>query len=321
MLPYAPITINQICIWIALSLVFFGSAVWFPLVGIFLSLLTPLPSSLSLYAWGTPVGYIVPIGAFLTGILVFGISGFGASVPYFCLFIILGTLIGHFIRLEKSREFTAMAATVSVFILGTALFFWRHQGSDGPVFRHLEEKTFQYILTFLKDAGVEGIDKPYLQDQIRQTIHTVVRLLPGASFGSLLFSAAINVIGVERYSTKKGYPFPDQKRITQWSAPEWLVWPVICTGFMIFITPSWRIPAMNILIVLSVVYFLQGVCILGFFAEKWKLSMWIKAIGIFLIIVQQYLTLLVAVTGFFDTWINFRKVNKNNKKKEKGEEG
>ncbi|SFM85398.1 DUF2232 domain-containing protein [Thermodesulforhabdus norvegica] len=310
MFSYAPVTVQQVTIWIGLSLIFFGSAVWFPFVGLFLSFLTPIPSSLSVYTWGIPSGYVVPVGALICGGLLFGVLGFGQSLPYFALFLTLGALIGYFVRQGRSREFCVMAATAFVFAAGSLLFFLKHQGSDGSIFTRLEEKTFQYIMALLKDSGLEEAERPYIKEQIRQMVHMVVRLLPGASFGSLLISAVINIVGLERYSSQKGYPLPRWSKLALWKAPDWLVWPVIFSGFAALFAASLRAIAFNLIIVLGVIYLFHGMCILGFFAEKWKLSWWVKALAIFLIVTQQYLTLLVALTGFFDTWANFRKISK-----------
>lgn len=310
MFPYAPVTIQQVIIWVGLSLIFFGSAVWFPFIGLFLSFLTPIPSSLSVYTWGIPSGYVVPLGALICGVVLFGSLSFGQSIPYFALFLVLGALIGYLVRCGRSREFCVLVATAVVFAVGSILFLWKYSGIDGGIFNRLEEKTFQYIMALLKNSGVQDVERSYIRDQIRQMVHTVVRLLPGASFGSLLISAAINIISLERYSHQKGYPLPEWKRLVLWNSPEWLVWPVIFLGFTALFVSFLRTVSLNFIIVLCVVYFFHGMCILAFFAEKWRLSPWIKALGIVIVATQQYLTLFVALTGFFDTWANFRKIPK-----------
>ncbi len=306
--PYIPINSSQVVVWVCLTIVFFGSAVWFPLVGIFLSLLTPIPSSLSVYQWGLPRGCYVPGVSLLVAIAVFSISGVAPVVSYLFTLLLMGILIGYFARSFASREFTVCASAAVAFMVGMLVFWFRHSETGTPLFQNIENKTFDYIVSLLKEAGVEGVDKPFIQEQLRTTVHTVVRLLPGAFLGSLLFAGTINSIGITRFSIRKGLPVPPWDKATRWRSPDWLVWPVICCGFALLISSSVRIIALNGLIVLGTIYFLQGLSILGFFSEKLSVPQWIRILGIVLILVQQYLSLFAAVLGFFDVWFDFRKI-------------
>ncbi|MBW1974628.1 MAG: DUF2232 domain-containing protein [Deltaproteobacteria bacterium] len=312
--PEVPFDMTQAGGWIVLSSALFGSAVWFPLVGVFLSLLTPIPSSLSVYQWGVPRGYAVPLGSFTLSILIFAIVGGFHALPYFAMFLIMGIVLGHCVRSFFSREFAVCLASGLTFVLGAVLFWYHHHSPEGSIFDRLEERTLQYLIEVLKEAGVTGVDRPYLYEQIKNTVHTVVRLLPGASLGSLLFAGAVNSVGIHRYSRRKSLPFPDWKDGILWRSPDWLVWPVILSGFAALFVPTVRVIVLNILIVLGVIYFLQGLSVTGFLAAKLALPPWLKVLGIILIITQQYLSLVVVFVGFFDVWFDFRKINMERRK-------
>ncbi len=306
--PDVPVSIAQITLWVCSTVIFFGSAVWFPIVGIFLSLLTPVPSSFSIYQWGVSRGYVVPLASFIVSFVVFYFAGIASVVSYLFTLLLMGMSIGYFARQCASREFTVSVSAFIAFITGMAIFWYKHQGPDVSLFQDLENKTFSYIIALLKEAGVEGADKPFVRDQIKATVHTAVRLLPGAFLGSLLFAGAINTLGIVGFSARKGLPAPPWEKPTKWRSPDWLVWPVICFGFALLVSSSVRLVALNVLIVLVVIYFLQGLSILGFYAEKLSVPLWVRILVIVLVLVQQYLSLLVAAVGFFDVWFDFRKI-------------
>jgi uncharacterized protein YybS (DUF2232 family) len=68
----------------------------------------------------------------------------------------------------------------------------------------------------------------------------------------------------------------------------------------------------NGLIVLMTVYFFQGMAITTFFFQKKRFPFILRVFFYGLIVVQQFLLLLVIALGFFDTWLNFRKLGVSN---------
>ena len=68
---------------------------------------------------------------------------------------------------------------------------------------------------------------------------------------------------------------------------------------------------MNGVIVLMTVYFFQGIAIVSFFFEKKQLPVALRFILYSLIAIQQLLLLVVIGCGFFDMWLNFRKLETN----------
>ncbi len=75
--------------------------------------------------------------------------------------------------------------------------------------------------------------------------------------------------------------------------------------------------ALNGMVVLTIIYFFQGIAIISFYFEKKKIPMAIRTLLYGTIIIQQIFLLVIAGIGFFDVWLNFRKLgNDNNKDKQ-----
>jgi len=68
---------------------------------------------------------------------------------------------------------------------------------------------------------------------------------------------------------------------------------------------------MNGLIVFLTIYFFQGIAVVSFFFDKKHFSRIARMLLYGLIVLQQLLLIVVIGLGFFDTWIDFRKLDKN----------
>ena len=107
----------------------------------------------------------------------------------------------------------------------------------------------------------------------------------------------------------RGLPVPEFGALNRWRAPEPLVWAAIGCGLMLLLpVTSLKIVGMNGVIVLMAVYFFQGIAIVSFFFEKKQLPVALRFILYSLIVLQQFLLLVVIGFGFFDMWLNFRKL-------------
>jgi len=96
----------------------------------------------------------------------------------------------------------------------------------------------------------------------------------------------------------------------RWQAPEFIVWGLIASGFALFLPISgikWI--AVNTLIVMSVIYLFNGLSIVLFVFNKYKIPAWAR-FGIYVVMTLQFLFWFVlALAGLFDQWIDFRKIH------------
>ena len=104
---------------------------------------------------------------------------------------------------------------------------------------------------------------------------------------------------------------PRWKELKLWQAPERLVWVLVASGFCVLIPVEvLKVIAINVLMVVALTYFLQGISIVAFYFEKKSVPKFIRGMVYVLIGIQQLLTLLVTVLGLFDTWFDFRKLHR-----------
>jgi len=93
--------------------------------------------------------------------------------------------------------------------------------------------------------------------------------------------------------------------LLHWRAPEYLVWPTLLAGFFLLVdihAAGWLPSA--VFKTLMAVYALQGLSILGFFLELWRIRGAFRTAA--LVIAIFLMTPLLLSLGFFDLWFDFR---------------
>ena len=94
----------------------------------------------------------------------------------------------------------------------------------------------------------------------------------------------------------------------EWKAPETLVWVLIVAGFLVFLTSGFiGTFALNVLVILLPVYFLQGLAVIDCFFRRKAFSPIFRAIGYLLVLLVNPLPIMVTGLGIFDLWADFRK--------------
>jgi len=125
------------------------------------------------------------------------------------------------------------------------------------------------------------------------------------------FAVWLNVVLAKPFFRMGNLKYPDFIPLDRWQTPERMIWGVIVSGFALFLDSEIiKSFAANILIVLMVIYLFHGLSIILFFLKKYRLPTWIRVGVYFLIVVQQFFLLLLALAGIFDQWIDFRKLQK-----------
>jgi uncharacterized protein YybS (DUF2232 family) len=164
----------------------------------------------------------------------------------------------------------------------------------------------------------EAVDKMGVAEETRQVLsessielikYTVVRMLPGVAISGMLFTAWITLLLARKVLRRLGLPHQNFGELTQWRAPEMLVWGVIGCGIMLlFPVAGLKLIGINGLMIVSQVYFFQGIAIVAFFFEKKHVPRAIRWGLYALMILTPYVLPMVIGLGFFDMWLNVRKL-------------
>ncbi len=259
--------------------------------------LAPLPVLYYRIKLGRHLGMIIP--AVMTGIL----TGLGGTVTteLFIMtgWMLLGYLIAECFEAGLSIEKTILYPGSVVMVTGSlALFFY--SGVQQTGIYDLAFQQVRDIMTLLAESGI-------VQETSDEVQRMVTWMLPGMIGTMVVFIAWVNVILAVPLLRKHKLPTPQFGGLDRWKAPEKLVWLVIfgTAGLLIEHRPLFLF-SMNVMCLVLMVYFLQGISIVSFFVNKTRIPPVLKYFLYWLVFFQFPVNLLVTGAGLFDMWADFR---------------
>ena len=146
-----------------------------------------------------------------------------------------------------------------------------------------------------------------LTSGIRQAGRLIASIFPALLLVSLGMMAALNMSVLFRFAAKRLPLLPRPEPFVRFKNPEPLVWVLIAAGFSMLVPqPDLHRVALNILVVVGSVYFLQGLAVVLAFFQRLSVPSLARIIFWLVLAFQPYLVLAIAILGVFDIWGDFR---------------
>ncbi|MFO7884200.1 MAG: DUF2232 domain-containing protein [Desulfobacteraceae bacterium] len=302
---------REVTTGILVSVLLFTGIVSIPLLGFFLSLLLPMPVLVYRLKLGRKMGAVIASAVFCIILAVAG--GIYIDLLFYAALLLIGFFLGEYLErplsIEKTGVYTCLT-TIGICTLGTLLFSAAAGQNIVSIVSEYISTNIDLTLKLYYEMGVpqENID---LMINASDTIkYVVVRILPALITAMLIFEIWLNILFIKKFLAKKEITIARLEGLNQWRAPEHLVWAAIFLGiFIVLPVQALKITGINLLIVLMPVYFFQGIAVVSYFIEKKRFPVFLKVLIYSIIAIQQIFLLLVMGLGFFDTWINFRKLD------------
>ena len=298
-----PTVIKESLIGISLCILIFGVVFAFPLLGVFALLFLPLPVLFYRLKLGRNSGGLIVAVSFF--ILMLMTKGMAFDVLYFGSLLMTGLFLGeclerHF-TIQRTMITTGLAvagAAFTAFALYTVI-----QGlTMGGILSDYLGRYFQMTAEIYSEMGID-------QNQIEQLNSAFIVVLPGMFLISYMATIWMNILIIRSLLLKKGIRLKSIENLNQYRVPHFMVWLVIGVGLTLMVpVDALKIISINCLIVLMLVYFFQGIAVVSFFFQKKKTPLALKIFCYCLIALQLYVLIMVIGLGFFDNWINFRKL-------------
>ncbi|MBW2504217.1 MAG: DUF2232 domain-containing protein [Deltaproteobacteria bacterium] len=288
----------------------FGAHSIFGLAALIVNLLTPLPAFYLGLRFGLKSGWLTIL---LTGCLLLFASGLEPPLLYLLQFGLPSGILAWLMtrRLAWDRAifvtlgFMVVAALVGVF--GIALV---QQKSPMFVAAAIIDNEVSLAAESMQAIFNEAEIPPAELERLKEALESMTEFMRDVYAGLVIVVAlfmllalvfAVNLLARGRIDV----PGP---RFMKWKAPEPMIWLLILAGFMVFFFDgALRLFAMNLLVILLPVYFLQGLAVIDSFFQRKALSPIFRTVGYILVILVNPLPLLVTCIGVFDLWVDFRK--------------
>jgi len=294
--------------------VLIGSAL-LPFLGPFLSLLTPLPFLYYSTKLGPYQGLKLAASATLI-IAVFAKLSGHPEVVIFCIeFSLLGVCLSALFKKGFGPAQTILFATG--FVLSVALGFFLFLAVIKGI--RPNEMLMNYLQTQLtasiqayEEMGISQESAMDFQVYGKVFVDAILKVYPSLMVVGTGLVVWLNVVLAKPLFKKGNLKYPAFSPVDRWQAPDILVWGLIVSGFALFLTSGGiKLLAVNTVIILFFVYLFQGLSIVLFFFNKYKLPAWMRMGIYFLIIIQQLFLAVVALAGLFDQWVDFRKIHRH----------
>jgi uncharacterized protein YybS (DUF2232 family) len=288
----------------------FGICFYIPFLGFIISMLIPIPILFYRLKLGRKNGSLVAAGTFL--FISFFTGSVFFDIFFFALLLILGIVLGEMFVQELSIEKTVVYACLALWSTVAATLIYVSLASGIQITTLVSNflgKNLQASLLFYEQIGMPQEHIQMIRDSSDLILYALVRLIPGMVTAGSLLVIWINLLVARPVLSTAKIHFPDFGCLNTWKAPEQFVWIVIGCGIMLLVPEKGiRILGLNGLIILMTIYFFQGIAILSFFFEKKDIPMLLRVILYGFIGMQFFLIMLVIAAGFFDMWLDFRKL-------------
>lgn len=288
------------------SFVLFAAYLAIPPLGIFSGILAPFPAAYNRLVHGRAASLIVILGATAAITALFGVMAG-------CLYLGMCGMISFFMPelllrgVSGSRAlFWTTAANLLIFSAG----FIVYSAVSGI---NLQQLISAEISSSLKQAvalyekgGVTGEELELIKRSMSTAADMLQRLYPALVTAMLVVIAGCNLVLVKK-TTAKTVANLTIDDFSTFRNPDLLVWVLITTGFSLLLPVSLiTTPALNILLIITLLYFLQGMAVVSAYITKNSVSTLLRVLLYAILIIQPYLLALIAGIGLFDIWVDFR---------------
>jgi len=289
-----------------------------PIFGFIFFLVVPLPVFYYRVRLGTKKAAMIAFCSFI--FLVFLSGGLSADLFFISAMLLLGFSMGEFIVKHLAVEKTIGYASGLVLIVGAfSLVIYANISNLGlmQLISGYIGKNLEMTIALYDRMGMPKESIKMLSDSLDQIRYVLVRILPSLCAAGLLLAAWANLLLAKIVLKSKIHAYQTVIQLNTWKTPDLLVWGVIGSIVMLLLPGGFlKILGLNGMIVFTIIYFFQGIAIISFYFEKKKIPSAIRALLYATIIIQQILIFAIAGIGFFDVWLDFRKLGKNNTDKQ-----
>jgi len=293
----------------AVSFILFSAYILIPPAGLVSGLLAPFPTVFCRLRYDRVTALIAILASTAMMASVFGVQAAGLYLTQCSVIgLLMPELLVRGFNAYRTISWTT-AVNLLVYLLAAVAFIIGSSHNLGQlhllVVNEINGSIAQATALYEK-AGVTGDELAVMKQSMATAAQLLVRIYPALMTVMLIIMTGCNVALVKRISGKLGFDL----KIGEFSTfrnPDQLVWLLIAAGFALLAgNPVITTPALNLLVVLVLIYFLQGLAVVLTIISRQGFAGMLK-VGLYLMLLfQPYIAAVVAAIGIFDLWGDFR---------------
>ena len=290
----------------------FVASLYVPIIGFVCTLFIPLPILFYRSKLGRKTGAIIPGITFVLMALL--LNKMSMDILLFTELLLLGFILGELIEIDLSIEKTILYTCTIVLgtsIAGLLLYSAVADKGIAALISEYVAKNLELTLSVYENLGMPDENLELISNSLDRIHYIMVRIIPALVTSVTLCVTWACLLFAKRMLVSRTLFFPDFGSLYLWKAPEYLVWGVIGSSATLFLSDSLlKTIGLNSLIILMTIYFFQGIAIVAFYFDRIRFPRVIRVVLYSLIATQQILPFIIIGFGFFDIWLNFRRLGK-----------
>lgn len=285
----------------------FSASLAAPVIGFVSAFLAPVPLGLARIKGGSA---IAGFSALLATLLLAALFSPPVGAWYAVQCGLIGLLVPE-LALKGFRPSRTIIWTTAAGLTLTALITAAYVISNGInlqlfIQKEINDSINQATLLYEQHARLPAQDLEVLKQGMQTIGQIMSRTYPALTTINLGLISAVTLLLFMRMATKRAVAV-NSPPFKEFRTPGPLVWLLIAAGFaMLAPSPLLTTPALNVLSVLGVLYFMQGLAVLLTISERSSLANTLKVLLGIILLTQPYLVVVVTVLGIFDYWGDFR---------------
>jgi uncharacterized protein YybS (DUF2232 family) len=268
------------------------------------ALVNLMPLALA-FAWGGPLGAAAASGVAVVGmgVLVDAAMSFVLVLRQAAPGLMLGLCLRRRLGLSTSLILVSGASFAGLLVL-VYVYVPSDPGVSGLLSREVD--THIADLDRLRDRLGLTSDPGWVAESARMAAIVLRVAAPAVVAVGLFLITLTNYLGARL--ALRGWQF---RPFAEEAVPDHLVWGVIAAGLML--VSQYEVPeriGLNLLMVLTPLYAIQGLAVLRHFFQKARLPRPLQGVGFGLFLLQPLLLIFAACLGLSDLWADFRKIRR-----------
>ena len=168
-------------------------------------------------------------------------------------------------------------------------------------------------LGIYKNLGMEAEQLEQMRTSLEATMQVAGMIIPAAIIMSSVFLAYINYILTIQVLRRIGYKVEPLRPLKEFRLPKsFLMGTFIIIGLTILMRYvqiiDYNTLVANVFLIFQIIYLIQGLAVANHFMEAFGIGKALKIVFIVLIIFNQMGLFILAMIGFMDAFINFRRL-------------
>ena len=274
--------------------------------------ITPLPV---LYYLRTSAGEkgtrIIIRSSVISGLLAMIMGALPVLLFSFTL-VPIGFILAASLRKEESHWAAGLKALVFVaatwFMAGMLVSSTQHINIYSSILQEIDQNLVAALEAYKTSAKIPTATLEEVGNAFTELRRLVPRIFPGVILMTIISTVWLNMVFGDWLLKRTGKAYSNWQDFRTWKLPEQMVWGVITAGVFLFISSSlFNTIGLNLLMILGLLYFFQGLAVVTFLLARWSVPRTVKFFLFMLLIVQAYGMILLAILGLADVWLNFRK--------------